>query len=129
MKCFEGNEMHKWNITDKRREYIVKQLRKQSTLQLIWSDAFKGEVCYDKFTSAVKKAGISWKEENRNGLLGLKKRLFDLTNEQLTEKDAFDATLKFLTRYEKLDEVETDTKDKADATIDVRLQILSDLDE
>ena len=126
MKCFEGNEMHKWNITDKRREYIVKQLRKQSTLQLIWSDAFKSEVTYEVFVSHVKKAGISWKEENRNGMLGLKKRLFDLTSTQITEKDEFDATLKFLSRYEKLDE---DTDDTANDTVDVdiRLKIMNDL--
>ena len=112
-----------WNLTTERIKYVQKQLHAQSSLTLIASHL---GVSLSVLSAKLVEAGIDWKQVKRDGLHDLRKRMYSLIGSQTTEKDEFDAGMKYLARYEKLesDEGTTETTSK----VDVRLQILQDLD-
>ncbi len=90
------------------------------------SVAYELGISRDVLTRKLTEQGHDFKMIRRSGLESLQRRMYKLVNAQITEKDEFDAGMKYLTRYQRLEEDEgTETKPTIES--DIRLEIINEL--
>ena len=114
---------HNFTMTDLRIKTVKELLRKQHSLASIHTLKFDSVCSYTVLSKHCKAAGINITHEQQAGLHGLRAATHSLIA-TLDDKDAFDAGMKYLTRYEiDADDTEVDTVD-AEA---IKAEILKDL--
>jgi len=91
--------MNRWNLTPARLEYVRKQLKGQSSVEAI-ADHYG--ISPTTLYKELKKVDIDVKSMKSIGLAQLRRSTFALIS-RLDDKDQFDAGMKYLSRYEKLE--------------------------
>ena len=114
-----------FKLTERRREIVLKGLRRHKTLSLIHADSFT-DISYNTFRRKVAEAGIDIKHEHAIALNGLRAAtLASIHN--LDGKDQVDSALRYLARYEKTDDTIVDTT--VDVTVDIKQSIIDELND
>jgi hypothetical protein len=92
---------HSWKLTDTRLKKVELLLREQMSIASV---AYEVGVSRDVLIRKLKEQGHDFKMIRRSGLESLQRRMFKLVSEQADAKDEFDAGMKYLSRYQKLDD-------------------------
>jgi len=113
---------YKWHLTDERRERVEIMLQNQMTLRAIARHYGISDVT---LASALKRAGVNWKEVRNEGLHRLRSRVYGAIYEIDDPEKIVDSGLKFLKQYP----IEEDSRDGSEdnARHSVVDEILSDL--
>ncbi len=114
-----------FHMTDKRKATAIAHLKSQGT---VGSLAVKFGITRKTLDKHLKAHKIDVKGLQLSGMDKLRQKAYLLIDDMDTSKEAFEASMKFLTRYEKLEDNSADTIDDTEAkAIEVRLQILKEL--
>ena len=111
---------HNWVLTDKRKDTAIAHFKSQGSLTSL---AVQFGIHKSTLSTHIKKHNIPYKELQASGIHQLRRKMFNLIDD-LEPADRHKAGMKFLERYEKLeDDVEIDTTN----TDAIRDEILRDL--
>ncbi len=103
-----------FTLTEKRTEIAIAHFKCQGSINAL---AIRFGLSGKVLGRHLKAAKVDYKALQLSGMNTLKARMYSLVSEQETAKDEFDAGMKYLGRYEKV-EGDTDT-----ASVDVRFTV------
>ncbi len=112
-----------WTFTDARLAVAKKHFTAQGSVIAL---AIQFDIDQKTLLRKLREYKVDYKGMKSSGLLQLRKRMFQLIDAQITEKDQYDAGMKYLSRYEKLSDDEGHVEK---VEVDVKAQILRTLGE
>jgi len=119
-----------YSLTGKEVKKVKSLLMKQYRLRDVWKLHFEKDGCtYREFKTVCDNNGIDANDLNKAGLATLRVKAYEMLGDFEDDKDKFNAILKYLERYEKIDDISSGS-DTATVNIDIAVnKVMEDLNQ
>ena len=105
-------------FSDKELREVKSMLRKQYSLKNAWDSKFTKKCSYQVFRARLKELEFDARAEQQLGLSSLKAQAFGIIDDMDPEKQ-FNAALKFLERYEDVDDDTSEAVDTGESITNI----------